>query len=128
MMEFDKSKNNLYKLVTVEDILAALERNGIPKIQGHYFEYVDGHITDAVYEKKVVAACAVGQIAINLGVDPEDLNIQFVGLLDDIVSTNDTSMLSFQEIAKKAKEWVKEGKYPINLNDSKFVHKAEYVI
>lgn len=98
----------MYKTVTENDIYEAMKKNGYDKLQtGDYIYYED---EEGI---KVGAACAVGQAALNLGVEPVSLasviqrafsqhNSKLNGqalLVQDIYSTNDITDMTVPEIA-----------------------------
>jgi len=75
-----------YKDVTVADILDAMERNGYKKVKNEFIEYERTYdernfvkITD-----KVLGACAIGQAALNLKLDPHTLDMTVARYLDEI--------------------------------------------
>lgn len=91
------------KTVTLRQVLEAIQKNGLPKIQKQYFMYND---TDG----KANGACAIGQAAINLNVSPASLRREFADLVigDDytdimaqIVYDNDNTDMTFEELANK---------------------------
>lgn len=82
-----------YKEITLEEFIAAIEKNGWEKIQGAYVNRSsDG----------VLRACAFGQAAMNLGVNYASLDLAVSAvsgpLRDMIIELNDTSDLSVREI------------------------------
>lgn len=70
--------------ITVNDIIDAIEKNGITPSRGSYFRYDEG--------QKIIAACALGQAAYNLKVTPTSLHAslsEINDLGDKIVTYND---------------------------------------
>jgi hypothetical protein len=116
---------------TVTDVLEAIRKNGLHKIQGNYYATgsIDGELfkTNAVKPTNPVAACSIGQAAINLNCTTLDIQSVLglvivtarhsiprkefspwgatvvkgrrVSLLDYVLALNDGTDLSFQEIA-----------------------------
>jgi hypothetical protein len=82
--------------VTVSDVIEAMRKNGFEQnFDGNYFRYNN--------EEKIIAACAYGQAAINLGCSPESLQNAFGSMVYiEIVQLNDASRLSVQAIADEA--------------------------
>jgi hypothetical protein len=91
MMIFPEEKE-----FTLNDFIDAIEKNGLKKIQGQYIKYDDTPIVP-------IAGCALGQAAINLGVDYASLDgrIDTIShrLRQMIVDLNDETELSLPEIA-----------------------------
>lgn len=89
---------NLNK-VTVQDVVNAIRANGVRQARNEYVRYDKSG--------NVVSACAIGQAAINLGVDYASLYRALnhdddgkpMGLGSKIISLNDTRRKSLQEIA-----------------------------
>lgn len=85
--KYDKSTDPLYTQVTVEDIVAAMERNGYTKGQKEFIRYND--------DNSIKNACALGQAALNLGLLPESLydelnELDDSNMGDEIASINDS--------------------------------------
>ena len=104
-------------MTTLADVIDAIEKNGLEKVQGEYIRY------DA--SNTPVAGCAIGQAAINLDVghyerfeqyddaefflyEPsrlgERLHVSVDGFTDTVYRLNDTSELTLPEIAKRLRE------------------------
>jgi len=87
----------------LSDVIDAIEKNGLPKKVGGYY--------DIDHSGKPIAACAMGQAAINLKVNPFSLASRTCVFRSSIGSDisypfdarvfklNDTTNLSFKEIA-----------------------------
>lgn len=61
---------------TLGEIIDAMEKNGFPQITRQMVEYSEKSLTigsDYTGKPEVIGACAMGQAALNLGVDPENL-------------------------------------------------------
>lgn len=60
------------KTFTYAEFIDAVERNGFEQAFGSYFvdDFSDELDLDDLPEYKIGAACAIGQAAINLGVNP----------------------------------------------------------
>jgi hypothetical protein len=102
----------MIKRFTIREVLDAMEKNGYPKLtNGHYVKWDKG---------QVVAACAIGQAALNLGVKPADLNEtlyapfvsygnRFRQILDYYIpNQNDRSAKTVPQIAREFRELVKD--------------------
>ena len=81
--------------ITFEDFLKALEENGFQHIRNSYYQMdPDG---------KVYAGCAIGQAAVNLGVQPSSLqnaldDLADVRIAEKIVEYNDGSYIVEGEV------------------------------
>jgi hypothetical protein len=83
---------------TLADVADNIEKNGLPRYEGWYF--------DSMYEPEdgysyIVAACALGQAMINIGVDNITGGWGMDEILNRIPEWNDGLHLSFKEIADK---------------------------
>jgi hypothetical protein len=96
------------KKVTINDIINAIEQNGLPQSRGLLFRYSDDQIT---------AACAMGQAIVNLGVDSRLFSIiydhfssksrfkysskemRIAQMGNHIIVCNDRKKMSLKEIA-----------------------------
>ena len=89
--------------VTVDDVLDAIEKNGLEQLFGHFFS--DGKVdyNHKIGMKKIIKACAIGQASINLDINPfaliGGLNDAVPNLGKRIVMMNDNRKKSFKEIA-----------------------------
>lgn len=95
------------KTFTVAELLDNIEKNGLNKITGNFFDYglEEGTSDLALVGKPVFGGCAVGQGVINLGVKEPDTwdweNSEIDDLLEEIYESNDLFMdLSIAEIAQ----------------------------
>lgn len=101
------------KNITLAALFDAMEKNGYEKAKGDYIIYND-------IDNKVDSACAYGQAALNLNVDPASLRLSFLEVYvphpgnsslpwpisDAIVYDNDKTDMSVPEIARKYREIV----------------------
>lgn len=94
--------------ITIREFLDAMEKNGYTKARYSYIEY-DINTDD---RSVMVGACAYGQAALNLGIDPGVLHQAVQIFLDtrelsisafDIVSLNDHTEMDVPEIARQAR-------------------------
>jgi hypothetical protein len=87
------------KKITVDDLIDAIEQNGLPKTKNQYFSRQYGT------SGKITGGCAFGQAALNLGVRPISLDTQTAilsgELRDMIIELNDLTTQSLPEIAQK---------------------------
>lgn len=108
--------NGSVKVVTVAEFIDAIEQDGLEQAFNSYFIAEGGdksiyvmkgsigkYEEEIFIEYKVGAACAVGQAAINLGLDPESL-VASSGFLAYIFKLNDTLKMPLKEIANKARK------------------------
>jgi len=110
--------------ITFRDFIEAMRKNGYQKTIGTYVRY-DGW-------GKVYSACAYGQAALNLGVDPAELNEAISrGFMDgrkdgfpDILSLNDNLNVSVPNIAERLQEWADENEGSL---DKVIMSKAENI-
>ena len=83
------------KRITPRLIFDAMEKNDLPKVQGQLVERRNGAIT---------GACAYGQAALHLNVDPDALYNAAVDsgiqALNDLVLTNDNTDSTVKAIAR----------------------------
>lgn len=117
-------------VITVNDVLNNIEKNGIPQAHEDYFIYRE--------DDRIVKACAIGMAAINLSYAWPDLREQLnqyryadpeanehatgIGILIEIY--NDCLRLSFQDIAARVRDKGSEFlDSPIFLKDE---YKVEY--
>lgn len=77
--------------VTGKDILDAIEKNGFRHTRGEWFGDTDGY--EAIEGAPISKACVMGQAALNLGVNWEELmnatNEEFGGFAADMINLND---------------------------------------
>lgn len=98
--------------IKVKDFIAAIRQNGWPQTFGKYYEYGDTHPFKSFDSESVVAACAMGQAALNLNVGATGLHLKY-NLLEKvapigyprIASLNDREKLPLPKIADKVEEW-----------------------
>lgn len=105
--------------VTIEQVVGAIAAAGYP--QGFYHAIEWSHPTEE-YEGTIVNACAIGQAALNLGVDPEFLDSQLwdvklrknsqLSLREYIVDLNDEKKFDLARIAREI-----EAKFKAKLKD-----------
>jgi hypothetical protein len=94
--------------LTVRQLLDAIEKNGLPQERGTFVR------TSNTFEgwSSVLGACAIGQAALNLGVDWYDLESGFAEvktkgrrlLINSIIGRNDSHGWSYKEIAEYYRE------------------------
>lgn len=104
-----EDENPRKKRITFKEVLDAIRQNGLPKEKGEFFRFEETKDSSGnVTEKHAVAACALGQAAINLGVYAPDLydslNItggeeDYVTFGENIAAMNDATDSTFEEIA-----------------------------
>lgn len=140
-MTFDKSKHPNYKEITLGELADAIEKNGLPKFTGSFYDIEEIGPEAPHQPAYIVAACAFGQAAINLDVSAPDLfnNVNelmyaesvgnspegdfFIG--DYVVRENDHSTQTLPEIAAKLREKISNSsKY--SLATKFFAKKAEF--
>ena len=116
------------KEVTVEEVLDAMEKNGYRQAYGRYFEYSDHDV-----DKPVIAACAMGQAAINLGVRAESLDNFLSKFIVDswsmnsyIVEQNDVHHLSPKAIAGLIRTWLAKEGFTTILDEIEKLEEKEY--
>jgi len=90
--------------ITVREFIEAMRKNGYTQARnGEYINY------EYVGDLKVISsACAYGQAALNLGVDPAQLHVTHFQGFPNIVALNDREGLSIEEIADRIAEWATE--------------------
>lgn len=89
--------------ITVQDVIDAIRKNGLPQAYGTYIKYAD----DDPDQKNPLAACAIGQAALNLKIGPIGLSLRLrevefdreFTLRDYIIQLNDKRKLNFDKIA-----------------------------
>lgn len=90
---------------TVKDFLDMMEKNGYKKRRDSYIFY------DNKNAFKVIGACAFGQAALNMDIEPTRLmfSVEQISneMCNEIIKLNDHSATSVPDIARKMKE-----KYP----------------
>ena len=100
------------KKVTIGQVLDAIEENGLPQITGQLYyreyDYTEKHY---VY----TGACAIGQAAINLGVDGDylvaaldDLSKAKQGLAHWVIRRNDADGWDYKKIARHFRKVYKD--------------------
>src|SRR6266550_3277567 len=106
----------MMRRISVRDLTNAIRKNGYKKVKGHYYEYAWGRSNSFLSDDTLVAACAIGQAAIVLGVEAGVLDEAFSkmipfrsmrpinGIIRDL---NDFTDKSMGEIADEI-----ESKYP----------------
>lgn len=93
------------KKFTARDIIDSIEKNGLPQTVGALFRQAEYLSPIYNFEEDTVigSACALGQAAINLGVDYSFVDIFYnraqEGFLGYIVNLNDNQLLDFKGIA-----------------------------
>lgn len=73
---YDPATDPALKKVKVSEVFDAIEKNGLPKIRKTFFKYEReglGVSDHWIKDGNVIAACALGQAAINLSVDADSL-------------------------------------------------------
>lgn len=86
------------KDVTVADIIDAMERNGYKMARENW-------VVMNKAETKVLRACALGQAAVNLGIDWKSLALELPHTLKFfIIDLNDSKRLSCEEIAARVRK------------------------
>ena len=100
--------------LTLREITDAIEKNGLPQTKGMYWDskHADWNAANRTWTYEVGAACAIGQAAINLGVDYDALTdfLLDIGrgnktLYHYITGKNDgVDGLSLKEIADKIRK------------------------
>lgn len=111
------------KTFTVEEFVQAIEKDGLPQIQNAFFQDETGVATNEIEDlggTPIVAACAVGMAAINLGVDVQSLrdSLSLIGGGSGtnwgsptrfssglIEGWNDDAGLNYVQIAEKIRRW-----------------------
>jgi hypothetical protein len=109
------------KIVTLDDIIDAIEQNGYVQGYKDFFTY-NYELKD---EKRVGSACALGQAALNLDVDEfhlmNQLNTVFDGLGYDIANKNDMLKWDLPHIAKwlrrKLLKETRSFEFPLAIDD-----------
>lgn len=91
------------RLITIEEVLDAMEANNIPLKRGGWF--------DGNRETKIGAACILGQTAINLGITESSLT-QLLDLAvkhsyNTIIRWNDSDRLEYEVMVRRARELLK---------------------
>lgn len=92
--------------VTLEEVAAAIEKNGLIWARGTFLRY---EIDEDTGEEYPVAACALGQAAYNLGVDYADLDFKLNMLMpgkrlsSKITNYNDRDAGDYQDVVKYSK-------------------------
>jgi hypothetical protein len=114
--------------VTIREVVEAINAAGYP--QGFYHAIEWSHPTEE-YEGTIVNACAIGQAALNLGVDPEFLEMYLYevksrknstfSLREFIVELNDEKKFDLPRIAKEV-----EVKFKAKLNEQFAVAVMDY--
>lgn len=117
-----------FNLTRVKRIAEAIRKNGMKQIWGSYYQYKNKGESNFRYPgDEVIAACAIGQAAVNLDESADilhaNLNIRYrvhlkcptdthnntiVGLGDMIAHLNDNHQWSFTEIADYLDKWVED--------------------
>lgn len=77
--------------VTGQEILDAIRKNGLPKARTVYYHHDE--------DRNIVAACAIGQAAINLGVRAASLDYALGMASSRVKELSDFTDLTFPEIA-----------------------------
>jgi hypothetical protein len=99
------------KTVTYRDLFDAIEKNGLEQAVGSWFRTEDTDVNDddlwLPKKSEIKAACAVGQAALNLGVELHFLRENNLSgdrnLIGTIEHWNDDEELTLQQIADKGR-------------------------
>ncbi len=88
------------KRITGRDIIEAIRQNGYEHIRGEWFWNRDkrGRFSP------ITKACVMGQAAINLGVSTQALESAFYKPVTQMISLNDRTNLSYEELVVRAEE------------------------
>lgn len=99
--------------ITVDELIQSLEKNGLKQSFATSFRNIEeipvGYPESPYGEdiKKIVYACATGQMAINTGIDGYNIDDFFSNTFQyNIVANNDIHRKSFAEIAAELREVV----------------------
>lgn len=97
------------KTFKVREITAAIRKDGYAKTQGQYFIREPANFNVPWFDRKVVAACALGQASLNLNVSAADLEAALRPITSDsethrslggmIIRLNDFTNKNMAEIA-----------------------------
>lgn len=113
------------KVITVADILEAMEANNIPHQRGAWFKNKAGNSVNEA-EDKIGSACILGQTAINLGVSTNDLqraiDQAIPGFSATIISWNDHQHLSYSQMVTLTKARLK------GMEDVSYIAKTQFYI
>jgi hypothetical protein len=111
------------KKFTFRALLKAIRQNGYTKTKHQFYEWDFG---DGTEKKKLVAACAFGQAALNLGVNVDTLCDSYYdavnngsdGVIEktdgDIVYLNDDEDLPMVKIANRVEAWLTNNGYNLD--------------
>lgn len=109
-----KLSNPVWHVFTLREILQAIEDNGLPQAMGAFWKNnTSSYDWETEEEFEVYAACAIGQGALNLGVDYNDLSIKLGSfqrvkrgslLNKSIMTRNDGSKWSVPRIGRHFKK------------------------
>lgn len=93
------------RYLKVSDVLDAMEKDGYKKATGTFFRNRKRANIDWDARSNVVYACAIGQAALNLNIDPNTLQLALGPKLGpEIVSLNDESSRTVRSIARLLKK------------------------
>ena len=99
--------------ITVREIADAIEKNGYPHIKNNY-------ITRDKITYEVLGACALGQAALNLGVDVDV--VDSLPFAVEVISLNDDKGWSLKDIAHYLRESYASNLDEIVYNDEEFIN------
>jgi hypothetical protein len=92
--------------ITIDDVLDAIEKNGLEQTFGSFFKTEgEDYVNNPPKSGKIIGACALGQAALNLGVnnfsltDTLNLALPNTRLGQRIIKMNDHKKRSFAHIA-----------------------------
>lgn len=123
--------------VTQEELLEAAKKNGFEHVAGYWFRSNNYNAYDSdarVVGRKdepITAACFMGQVAINLGVEGNSLfhalNEHFARLGDNIVYWNDSEQNSYDKIYERVAEQISAFPLskPLELRKAKYYAKRK---
>lgn len=97
------------KKFTVKDVYEAIKKNGYPWTTGIHIQRVDYNDGSG---PTVVGACAIGQAALNLGLDPDGkddielqkMRMQLTGMVGAIETCNDDDAKEYADVVEYARE------------------------
>lgn len=93
------------RYLKVSDVLDAMEKDGYKKARGTFFRSAKREEISWNDRNQVVYACAIGQAALNLNIDPALLQHHLgLKLSESIIDLNDDSGRSVRSIAKYLKK------------------------
>lgn len=126
-----KKKAGKVKRITLAELFDAIEANGLPQTRGGYWTF-----TNKTYGGDntfgIGSACAIGQAALNLGIDYSDLEYAFENfkntkgtkLTDAIINKNDALHWNYKAIANWGrKSYAEQLGDTVNVNEIYSVEK-----